>query len=169
MRRLPPPRRLGAMLFVCLILHSALTWASDSQAERVTLTGLPAISIVVEGLPGVAEKSGLTETALEQSIQARLRQAGITVTSDADAYLYLQLTVAAPTVAAPLGYALTLSLMQEVTLPRGVRSRTPIQCPTWWLNTVGLASADGLNKAVRARTDEFVGAFIKAYQEVNPK
>jgi hypothetical protein len=159
----------GVVLLVSLISSSTLAWASNSQAERVTLTGLSAISIEVEALPGVAEQSGLTETALKQAVQTRLRQAGIAVTSDADAYLYLQLTVAASTAPAPLGYALTLSLMQEVTIPRGVRSRTPIQCPTWWLNTVGVVSSDGLNKAVRARTDEFVDAFIKAYQEVNPK
>jgi hypothetical protein len=161
--------RCAVNVVACLLLSSTLTWANNSQAERVTLTGLSAISIEVEALPAAAEKSGLTQTALEQSIQARLRQAGITVTSDADAYLYLQLTVAAPTPPAPLGYALSLSLMQEVTIPRGVRSRTPIQCPTWWLNTVGVISADGLNKAVRARTDEFVDVFVKAYQEVNPK
>jgi hypothetical protein len=160
---------VAGTLLGSLTVVSAAARASNSQAERVTLTGLPAVSVEVEGLPAVAEKSGLTEATLAQSIQTRIRQAGITVTTDADAYLYLQLTAAVPTTAAPLGYALSLSLMQEVTLPRGVRSRTPIQCPTWWLNTVGLVSADGLNKAVRARTDEFVDAFIKAYQEVNPK
>jgi hypothetical protein len=152
-----------------LVSASAAAAPSDSQAERVTLTGLTAISVEVEGLPPVAEKNGLTNANLQADAERRLRQAGIPVTSDADAYLYVHVTVADPGGASPLPYYVEVTLMQEVTLPRGLKTRTPLQCPTWWLNRLGMVDANGLRVAVSARVTEFVDQFVRAYQSVNPK
>ena len=143
--------------------------ASDSQVERVTLTGLTPISVVVEDLAPIAEKNGLTGAVLEADVARRLRQAGITMTSDADAYLYVHVTVADPGPSTPLPYVVEVTLMQEVTLPRGLRTRTPLQCPTWWVNRLGLVSPDGLRRAVSDRVGELVDQFTRAYQSVNPR
>ena len=70
--------------------------AADSDAERATLAGLTPISVVVEDLPAIAEKSGVTTAAIQADVERRLRQAGITLTPDADAYLYVHVTVADP-------------------------------------------------------------------------
>lgn len=70
--------------------------ASDTQVDRVTLTGLTSISVVVEGLPSIARNSGLRDAALQADVERRLRQAGISLTSDADAYPYVHVTVADP-------------------------------------------------------------------------
>ena len=59
--------------------------------------------------------------------------------------------------------------MQEVTLPRGLKTRTPLQCPTWSLNRLGMSSADRVRAPVTDRVHEFVDQFIRAYQSVNPK
>jgi hypothetical protein len=142
---------------------------SDSQAERVTLTGLTAISVVVEDLAPVAARNGLTTAALQADAEQRLRQARISVTPDADAYLYVHVTVADPGTASPLPYFVDVTLMQEVTLPRGLKTRTPLQVPTWWLNRLGMVDPNGLRVAVSARVSEFVDQFIRAYQSVNPK
>ena len=147
----------------------AVAAAADSQIERASLTGLTTISVVVEELAPIAEKNGLTTAALQTDVERRLRQAGISVTPDADAYLYVHVTVADPGPSLPLPYVVDVSLMQEVTLPRGLKTRTPLQCPTWSLNRLGMSSADRVRTPVTDRVDEFVDQFIRAYQSVNPK
>lgn len=161
--------RLLSVLAGCVLSHTASATASDSQIERATLAALTPISVVVEGLAPVAEKSGLTTAALESDVTKRLKEAGISVTPDADAYLYVHVTVADPGGGLPLPYLVEVTLLQEVTLPRGVKTRTPLQVPTWWLNRLGLVDAGRLRATVNDRVAEFVGQFISAYRSVNPK
>ena len=164
-------------------MHLSLTWilvawliglaapasAADSPIERASLTGLTTISVVVEALAPIAEKSGLTTAALQTDVERRLRQAGINVTPDADAYLYVHITVADPGPSLPLPYIVDVSLMQEVTLPRGLKTRTPLQCPTWSVNRLGLATSGRLRALLNDRVNEFVDQFVAAYRSVNPK
>jgi len=157
------------MLVGWLLSCSAPATAEDSQIERATLAGLKPISVVVEGLSSIAEKNGLTGAAIQADTERRLRQAGIPVTSDADAYLYVNVTVADPGPSSPLPYVVNIWLMQEVTLPRGLQARTPLQAPTWWLSRLGLVDARRLSASVNDRVAEFVDQFIRAYQSVNPK
>jgi len=158
-----------AALIAVLVTYAAPATASDSQIDRVTLTGLGAISVVVENPSAVAEKNGFDGAAVQTAIERRLRAAGISIVPDADAYLYVHVTVADPGGAMPLPYLVEVTLMQEVTLPRGLRTRTPLQCPTWGLNSLGLVSPSALRTSVVARIDEFVDQFIVAYRSVNPK
>jgi len=157
------------LLLGCLIVLPHPAAAADSAIERATLTGLTSMSVVVEGLPPVAEKNGLTTAALQSEVTRRLRQAGISIIEDADAYLYVHVTVADAGAALPLPYLVDVSLMQEVTLPRGLKTRTPLQCPTWGLNRLGLAGPTIVRSAVTDRVTEFVDQFIAAYRSVNPK
>jgi hypothetical protein len=152
-----------------LIGLPAAAAAADSAIERATLTGLTTMSVVVEGLPPIAEKNGLTTATLQSDMERRLRQAGISIVEDADAYLYVHVTVADAGASLPLPYFVDVSLMQEVTLPRGIKTRTPLQCPTWGLNRLGLAGPTIVRSAVTDRVTEFVDQFIAAYRSVNPK
>ena len=161
--------RIMLALVTCLIGSRAAASANDSQAERVSLTGLTTLSVVVEDLAPVAQKNGLTQAALETEVERRLRQAGISITPDADAYLYVHVIVAEPGSSLPLPYVIDVALMQEVTLPRGLKTRTPLQCQTWWVNSLGLTGPDRLRAAVGDRVNEFVDQFIRAYRSVNPK
>jgi hypothetical protein len=160
---------LTFLLVGWLVCHAAPAAAADSQDDRVTLTGLTPISVVVEELSSVAQKNGLTTAAVQPDVERRLRQAGISLTPDADAYLYVHITVADPGGALPLPYFVDVSLMQEVALPRGVRTRTPLQCPTWGVNSLGMVSGAGLRVVISDRVAQFVDQFIRAYQSVNPK
>ena len=164
-------RALYAAALACLgwILSRGTVAASDSADERASLTGLTKISVVVEGLTPIADKNGLTTAALQADVEGRLRKAGVPLTLDSDAYLYVHVTVADPGTALPLPYYVDVALMQEVTLPRGIKTRTPVQTPTWSLNRLGMVSADRLRMSVTDRVDEFVDQFIRAYQSVNPK
>src|SRR4029077_20751829 len=103
--------------------------AADSQIERASLTGLTTISVVVEALAPIAEKNGLATATLQTDVERRLRQAGINVTPAADACLHVHVTVADPGPSLSLPDIVDVSLRQEVTLPRGLKTRTPLQCP----------------------------------------
>ena len=162
------PRLIGVITgaFACL---AAPAFAADSQDERASLAGLKAISIVVEELSPAAAPSGLTTSMLQTDVERRVKAGGVPVTPDADAYLYVHVTIADAGSSAPLPYFVSVSLMQEVTLPRGIKTRTPLQVPTWSLDRLGLASTGALRVNVVGRVDEFVDQFIKAYQSVNPR
>ena len=153
---------------LCLVGLAGAASANDSAAERASLTGLTRVSVVVEDLSAVAGKSGLTGAALQSDVERRLRQAGITVAADADAYLYVHVTVADPGSSLPLPYVVEVALMQEVTLPRGLRTRTPLQCATWWVNSLGMSGPDRLRTGVSDRVAEFADQFIRAFRSVNP-
>jgi hypothetical protein len=152
-----------------LTVHATRAEASDSQVERASLTGLAVMSVVVEDLGPLVGKLGLTTETLQGDVERRLRQAGLSITPDADAYLYVHVTVADPGSLLPLPYVVDVSLMQEVTLPRGVKTRTPLQCPTWSLNRLGLTTSDRLRALLSDRVNEFVDQFVVAYRSVNPK
>jgi hypothetical protein len=160
--------RITWVLAVSFIGLASVASANDSEIERVSLTGLTTLSVVVEDLSAVAGKSGLVGSTLEAEVERRLRQAGISVTSDADAYLYVRVTVGDPGGSLPLAYVVDVSLMQAVTLPRGLRTRTPLQCPTWWVNSLGLSGNDRLRAVVTDRVGEFTDQFVRAYRSVNP-
>jgi hypothetical protein len=161
--------RIAGALLIGIISVGRPALATDSAAERTSLTGLTSLSVVVEDLASVAQKSGLSVTALQADVERRLGQAGISVVSDSDAYLYVHVTVGDPGAAFSLPYVIEVALMQEVTLPRGLKTRTPLQCQTWWVNTLGLVGPDRLRAAVNERVAAFVDQFVVAYRSVNPK
>jgi hypothetical protein len=156
-------------IVIASVLFVAPLTASDTQIDRASLTGLAAMSVEVEDLGPLVGKLGLTAAGLQTDVERRLRAAGITITPDADAYLYVHVTVADPGGTLPLPYVVDVSLMQEVTLPRGVKTRTPLQCPTWSLNRLGLTTSDRLRPILTERINEFVDQFVVAYRSVNPK
>jgi len=157
------------LLVAGFLLTPCAVRPAHAQADPVSLTGLTAISVVVEDLPPVAERNGVTANGLKAETEKTLRQAGIAITPDSDAYLYVHVTIAESGASLPLPYFVEVSLMQEVTLPRNVRARTPIQCPTWVVNRLGMASTGQLRLAVTDRVAQFVDQFVKAYQSVNAK
>jgi hypothetical protein len=158
-----------ASMVAAALLAPIAAAASDTDTERASLTGLTTVSVVVEELSDAAKKSGLATTMLQADVARRLRDAGISVTSDADAYVYVHVTVADPGPSLPLPYIVEVSLMQEVTLPRGVKTRTPLQSSTWWVNSLGMSTSDRLRGSVTSKVGEFADNFVRAYRSVNPK
>ncbi len=162
-------RNLSIALLLLVTWRPAPAAGNDSANERASLTGLSTMSVVVEDLSSVAAATGLTSAAIQADAERRLRQAGITLTPDADAYLYVHVTIADPGPSLPYPYHVEVSLVQEITLPRTVQTRTPLQCPTWSVSRLGLAGADRLRAGVTDRVNEFVDQFVRAYRAVNPR
>jgi hypothetical protein len=160
--------RITWVLVVALMGFGTMASANDSETERTSLTGLTSLSVVVEDLATAAGKSGLVGATLQADVERRLRQAGISLTPDSDAYLYVRVTVGDPGGSLPLAYVIDVSLMQTVTLPRGLKTRTPLQCPTWWVNNLGMSGADRIRVVVTDRVGEFADQFVRAYRSVNP-
>jgi hypothetical protein len=160
--------RMTWVLVVALMGFGTTASANDSETERASLTGLTSLSVVVEDLAAAAGKSGLAGATLQADVERRLRQAGISLTPDSDAYLYVRVTVGDPGGSLPLAYVVDVSLMQTVTLPRGLKTRTPLQCPTWWVNNLGMSGADRIRVVVTDRVGEFADQFVRAYRSVNP-
>jgi len=158
----------AALIAICLAGSAPDVRASDSDTERVSLTGLTTLSVVVEDLSATATKAGLATATLQADVGRRLKQAGISVTSDADAYLYVHVTVADAGASLPLPYLVEVSLMQEVTLPRGLKTRTPLQTATWWMNSLGLSDPNRLAAGVTGKVAEFTDTFVRAFRSVNP-
>ena len=157
-------------IVTALVCVATTASAGDSEAERATLAGLSALSVVVEELPSIATTNGLTMAALMADAERRLRLAGISITPDSDAYLYVHVTVGDPGPSSPLPYYVDVALIQEITIPRGgIQSRTPLQCPTWSVNRLGMASSDRLRPNVADRVGELVDQFVRAYRSANPK
>ena len=48
-------------------------------------------------------------------------------------------------------YIVEVALMQEVTLPRGVKTRTLLQSATWWVNSLGMSGPDRLRTGATTR------------------
>ena len=159
---------ITAAIVLVFVALSAAARANDSDTERVSLTGLTTLSVVVEDLSAAAKKNGLVGATLQADVERRLRQAGISITSDADAYLYVHVTVADPGPSLPLPYIVEVALMQEVTLPRGLKTRTPLQAATWWVNSLGMSGPDRLRAGVSDKVAEFADNFVRAFRSVNP-
>jgi hypothetical protein len=154
---------------IALIALPPRVVASDTATDRASLTGLNVLSVVVEDLGPLASKAGLSTDTMTREVETRLKNAGLVLTPDADAYVYVHVTVADPGGSLPIPFVVDVSLMQEVTLPRGLKTRTPLQCPTWSLNRLGLTTTDRLKTILTDRVNEFVDQFIAAYRSVNPK
>jgi hypothetical protein len=163
-------RILPALLLAASLAARPAPLTAASQTDPVSLTGLTAISVVVEDVPSAASRAGLSTSALQADAERALRRAGITITPDSDAYLYIHILVSESSSGAqPLPYFVEVSLMQEITLPRNVKSRTPLQAPTWTVNRLGAVGPDQLRATLGGRVSQFVDEFVKAFRAVNPK
>ena len=115
--------RVAWLVGVCLLLtagHRPVA-ASDSADERASLTGLTKDQRGRRNASGDRRTNGLTTETLQTDVEGRLKRAGIALVADSDAYLYVHVTVADPGSSLPLPFFVDVSLMQEVTLPRGVK------------------------------------------------
>lgn len=82
--------------------------AAEALTARPSLKGIPAFRVVVEQLgPKVEKTAGLRREDLQAHVESRLANAGIAVSGDAAALLYLNVAVAcnAITCARPGGAA----------------------------------------------------------------
>jgi len=99
--------------------------ASDTDMDRATLRGIKAVKVIVDPAPPEIEREGLDRDHLHARIEQKLRDAGITIDSDAAEFVGLNITSvrgvktnAFSLKSSPLSLMIGLGVYQVVTLSR---------------------------------------------------
>jgi hypothetical protein len=159
-------------LAVASLLAASVATAADNENTRRSLKGLKGINVLVEPVKAEVEQGGLTKTSIQTDVELKLRQAGITVLTEAESlaapgspYLYISVgTVGSGPLSA---YATHVELAQSVRLDRdpGIWLAG---ATTWSVASVGTVGRDNLRE-IRDDIKDNVDQFINAYLSVNPK
>ena len=134
------------------------------MTARPSLTGITAFRVVVEQLgPKVKTTAGLRREDLQAHVESRLAHAGVAVSGDAAALLYLNVAVACNGITC--AYNVALEVQQKVRLEQRPEAGT-LLAATWSTGTTGITGrrAQGIRERVREQVDRFV----EAYRTVNP-
>ena len=156
-------------MMMCLAGLVPVASANDSDTERVSLTGLTTVSVVVEELSAIAKKSGLVDGDAAVRRRAPVEAGGHLGHRRTPTRICMSTSPSPiPGASLPLPYMVEVALMQEVTLPRGLKTRTPLQTATWWVNSLGMSGPDRLRISVSDKVAEFADNFVRAFRSVNP-
>jgi hypothetical protein len=159
----------GYKLVLFFVLASAIIgacFATDSSMDRSTLRGLKAINVVVDPLSTDMERLGISRDGLRDSIERKLRDAGIPVSYDAGEFLGLNIS-AARMRRGPQALLLNLGVYQVVVLNRDKTTKTVAE--TWGSQTVMAVASKAMDRAVSEGVGEMVDQFVKAYTAANPR
>jgi hypothetical protein len=153
-----------AVLSLCLI---PFAFAEDKEVTRLTLRGIKEVNVVVETIEPEIENLGLTQAQVRSDVEAKLREANISVAQDIQrgrpaVYLYVQ--VLRPEKINRLFYSVSLSLLQNVTLERDPNVKT--NTDTWLARVLGMSSG---TEAIRTDIRSLLDQFVEEYRQANQK
>jgi len=152
----------------CLLAILAVGWAaaspaSDEEATRRSLKGIPAFRVVVEQFgSNVQKRNALKVENLQADVESQLGQAGIPVSKSAEAVLYANVAVVCGDDCA---FNVTVEVQQRVRLERR-SSAGPLLAPTWSTRGTGLVARR--SSVIRRSLREQVDQFVTAYRAANP-
>jgi hypothetical protein len=138
--------------------------AAETESASLSLKGLRSFRVVVEQLGSQVENSATAKRQdLQADVEARLAQAGIRVSKDASAILYVNVAVVCHGASCALN--VTLEVQQRVRLEQRPQAEALI-VPTWRTGITGLIGRqpDLIRKNLRDQVDQFV----TAYRSANP-
>lgn len=139
--------------------------AADALTARPSLKGVTAFRVVVEQLGPKAEKTaGLRREDLQAQVESRLAHAGVAVSGNAPALLYLNVAIVCDGITC--AYNVALEVQQKVRLEQRPEGGT-LLASTWSTGTTGITGrrAQGIRERVREQVDQF----LEAYRTVNPE
>jgi len=153
-----------AVVFLCVI---PFAFAEDKEITRLTLRGIKEVNVVIESIEPEIQNLGLTQAQVKADVEAKLREANITVAPDVQrgrpaVYLYVQ--VIRPERIERLFYSVSLSLLQNVVLERDPNVKT--NTDTWLVRMLGMSSGV---EAIRSDIRSLLDQFIEDYRKVNQK
>jgi hypothetical protein len=156
--------RPWSLLPVLALSSGQAAAVADAEATRASLGGLTVFRVVVEQLGSQVEKDGTPRRKdLQADVEARLAQAGIRVSKDAAAVLYVNVAVVChgPSCA----FNVALEVQQRVRLEQRPRAGTLI-APTWRTGITGLSGRQP--DLIRQNLHDQVDQFVAAYRAANP-
>jgi len=153
-----------AVFFLCFI---SFAFAEDKELTRLTLRGIKGVYVVIESIEPEIESLGLTQAQIRADVEAKLREASLTISPDFQrglpaVYLYVQ--VLRPEKINRLFYSISLSLLQNVVLERDPNVKT--NTDTWLVRVLGMSSG---TEAIRSDIRSLLDQFIEEYRKANQK
>ncbi len=166
MRRFTALCRQSLALGIALPLLASPAWGQESAGHKVTLQGVTIVEVVVDMIDANAERDGLTRAHLQADVEARLRQAGISVGPTPTGHLYVNVDTEKGDDGRMYAYNVEVEYVQQVRLLRDPQAL--LFAPTWECGGVGLIRTDRL-RDVRDDVLNYVDQFIKVYLDQNRK
>jgi hypothetical protein len=134
-------------------------------SERDNLTGVTAMSVVIEDIAPGFKSAGLDVDVLKTAAELRLRRSGITV-GDEDSLPFLHVSIILmPSSDGVVVYGISVAFKQPAIV---IANQKHMVAATWARNSVGSV---GMNNAYRIRSnvEDDIDAFINDYLAANPK
>jgi hypothetical protein len=162
----------AALSIFLLVVGGVARGAGESHRE--SLRGLTGVAVRVERLSGSANQDGLDAKSLLADTEQKLKQAGITVLTAAQAaqepgspVLYISVNAKLPYDSPPYSVMTTVALLQNVVSARDANLKLR-EVKTW--DAGYLTSLDPtLLKQVRTTVGDLVNEFIADWRAVNKK
>jgi hypothetical protein len=155
-----------------LLLVAGSCAAADSSMDRSTLRGLKAVKVVVDSPSTDIAREGVDRDHLRNTIEQKLRDAGIIIDNDAVEFVGLTISSARGTrrplmSKAPVSLVVGIGLYQIVLLNRDKTIKTVTE--TWGDERVAPAASRAIEHTVSDAVDDLVSEFINAYRSANTK
>jgi len=163
-------KRIGVLataIAVIILYAIPFAFAEDKEITRLTLRGIKEVNVVIESVEPEIQKLGLSQAQLQADVEAKLREANITVVQQIErgrpaVYLYVQ--VIRPEKISRLFYSVSLTLLQNVILERDQEVKT--NTDTWVARVLGMSSGiEAIRSDVRSLLDQFIEDYRKANQK----
>jgi hypothetical protein len=147
-------------------------YSGDDKYSRESIRGIEGVYVLVEKLDPKVVSDGLTEDAIHNDVELKLRQNGIKVLSKEEHYkvpgspvLYIVANFIKLEQIDLYAYSIRTTFEQSVTLDR---TRNSLTAATWSMSFIAVIPINKLN-GVREQIRDFLDRFINAYLSVNPK
>lgn len=160
-----------AMFMILTCFHMGAAQAA-SPVERESLRGLPGVGLVIERISPDAKANGLTEEAVQTSVELILRSSGIRILSASERWEELAapfLLVQINTVKGNWSYAanVTVTFNQKVALIS--RPQYVVFAPSWINSVVVIAGFSKLRELVSIAIEPQIKEFANDFLAVNPR
>ena len=155
--------------FFLILATLTLVLAPNLAARQdwASLKSLKAVRIVIEDLQPQITTQGLVEDSLRVKIELRLRQAGFTVSGEANEYLYLNVNTLFVEGIKHFVYNTKLDFDQNVRLLR-TDGFYPA-ATTWTRSHIGIAPADSVVEEITSSVLGLIDLFLDDLLAANPK
>lgn len=154
-------------------LAAVNTWGAVTE-KQLSLSGIKAVSVFVQGVSADAKKAGLTVEQIEAEVKAKLKGAGIKVVGEREVEglsgrpaLYVNLSAPKRRQKAAFVYHVEVGLMQEVTLVRDEKIR--IMSITWKKGSLGYCPARSFVENVQRSLGDMMDAFVSDWATANKR
>lgn len=158
--------RKWILFAVLAMIPLATSAAGDAELDRATMRGIKAVNVVIDRIDPQLPREGVSADALQERIEARLKEAKIEINPAAAEFVGIQIT-AVRSGRGPYALSFTIGLYQPVILVRDRNIRTATK--TWEVETILMADSKVVRQASLESMDELAARFVTAWRSVNSK